>query len=407
MRVPNLAFLRNIPDFGGKLYEALAAIQRQSSTVETQVNGNAEGQPAAPPAIDSLTVTGQNGHFNVAIRDNGQFNRGIRYYVEHDTDPAFSNPHIVHLGDTRNANLFLGNQTLYFRAYSAYASSPPSPPAYHGSSTAPRPVQGGGSIGGPARLASQGSGTGAAGVGLSGPGPIPSRDPRAGVNWIQDRSGVTGLQTQSGATPQALIVLGGAGGQVGGSGSGSVGAGNPPPLITFDASTTLAGRPPAPVAGTLYYNSYFGRMWIWTGTAWKYADGGVGAGGQVSTSSSAVPPEGGLWQICDGSVVACALDNCTIGNKTATHAEAVAGNNPMIEGGAGSVAAAQAAAAGSFVGGSVTGNDSDAGVTFLATGIGSTAALKPHTHPIPALNVPSEANGGLPLRISMAWWLRR
>ena len=196
----------------------------------------------------------------------------------------------------------------------------------------------------------------------------------------------------------------------GGGSSGGGGGGIVAPGVVFDTSATLAGLPAglaASDAGRQYYNTYFGRMWIWTGTVWKYADAGMGAGGQCSTSSSAVPPEGGLWQICDGSVVACALDNATIGNKTATHAEASGGNNPMIEGGTGSTGAAQAAAAATFVGGSTTGADSDAGVTFLAAGVGSTAALKPHTHPIPALNVPSEANGGLSLRVSMAWWMRQ
>jgi hypothetical protein len=393
MKIPNLAYLRNIPDFGAKLYEALDAVQRQSSTVEKQVNGNATGQPESPPNIDALNVTGQNGHFNIAITDNGQVSRGIRYYVEHDSDPNFTNPHVIHMGDSRNHNAFLGNQSLYFRAFSAYGSSPPSHPAYHGSAAAPQPVQGGGSVGAPARLPSQGSGTGAAGVGLSGPGPVPKRDPATGVGWIQQRTGVSGAVRSAGSSPQQLAVIGGAGAQVGGPGSSTT----TPSRIVTSASTTLSDVPPglgAGDAGLIYENTFFARSWKWNGSAWHYADSGIGAGGQVSTSGPA--PSGGLWTPCNGVAVLSALDNATTAMLTPSNTAAVGADNPMIEGGAGG--AQQVATV------SVTGNDTDAGITFLVAGVGSTAAINPHVHPIAA---PSEAAGGLALRVSLAHWMRR
>ena len=400
MKIPNLAYLRNLPDFGKFLYEAFDSVQRQSTTIERQVNGNAEGQPQSPPAINSVKVTGQNGHFNVAIEDAGQVNRGIRYYVEHDTDPSFSNPHVVHLGDSRNANLFLGNQQLYFRAYSAYGSSAPSAAAYHGSPTTPLAVRGGGSIGGPAKLASQGSGTGAPGVGLSGPGPLPRRDPSTGVNWTQGRAGTSGITVDRGATPTEIFSSAGAGAQV--SGGGVVPA--PTNRTVFDSSATLANLPVglgAADAGTIYRNTFFQRNWIWDGSAWHYNDGGVGAGGQVSTSGSA--PSGGLWTACDGVAVTCALDNATTASLTPSNTAAVGADNPMIEGGAG--AAQQAATA--PTGTASTGNDSGAG-TVVQSGTGATVATHTHTHTASvAINAPSEANGGLPLRVSMKFWMRR
>jgi hypothetical protein len=180
MNVKNLDYIRGLksadfPDLGAKLYEALKSIGDQASNTQSQTNANPSGQPTAPPAINGLKVTGQNGHFNLAITDNNPIYRGIQYYAEHDTSPNFTNPQVIHLGDARNHNVFLGNQTLYWRAYSSYSSSPPSAPAYHGSGAAPTPVAGGGTIGGPAFQASQGSGTGSPGQGLAGPGIAPFR----------------------------------------------------------------------------------------------------------------------------------------------------------------------------------------------------------------------------------------
>lgn len=180
MNIPNLDYIRGLksedfPDLGAKLYEALNAIAEQSKTIQQQTNTSSNGQPAAPPQISGLNVTGQNGHFNLQIQDSNQIYRGIQYYAEYDTSPHFSNPQILHLGDSRNHNVFLGNGTYYWRAYSSYAGSGPSEAVYHGSSAQPSAVVGGGSIGSPALQASQGSGTGAPGQGLTGPGIVPYR----------------------------------------------------------------------------------------------------------------------------------------------------------------------------------------------------------------------------------------
>lgn len=180
MKIPNLAYLRTVsspqfPDLGSKLFEALQAIAQQASNVEQQVNGNPAGLPQAPPSPNGVKVSGQNGHFSVAITDTNQIYRGIQYFIAHADNPNFTNPVIVPLGASRNAHLFLGNVSRYFMAYSSYGSSSPSEPVFHGGEGRPSVVNGGGSIGGPAFLPSQGSGTGDPGVGLSGPGPVPFR----------------------------------------------------------------------------------------------------------------------------------------------------------------------------------------------------------------------------------------
>lgn len=180
LNIPNLDLLRSItlpdrPDFGARLVEALQVIQSAHNNVEQQTNSNSTGQPEPPGQINGVSVTAQNGQFNVAITDNNNIYRGVKYFVEHDDNPNFTNPQIVDMGTTRNANLFLGNTTRYFRAYSSYGQSGASDAVYHGEQTNPTPVTGGGSIGGPAFQVSQGAGTGAAGEGLKGPGPAPYR----------------------------------------------------------------------------------------------------------------------------------------------------------------------------------------------------------------------------------------
>jgi|SRR5580692_11781741 hypothetical protein len=174
MTIPNLDRIRAIPDIGPFLYEALHSVQAQATSVEQQVNANPTGQPQAPPAINSLKVTGQNGHFQIAIQDSSPIYRDIHYWAEHASNQNFTDPVVIHMGQSRNYNEFLGNVGRYWRAYSSYSSSPPSAPVYHGGAS-PQIVMGGGSVGGPNFAASEGSGTGAAGQGLQGPGVSPFR----------------------------------------------------------------------------------------------------------------------------------------------------------------------------------------------------------------------------------------
>lgn len=181
MTLPNLAFVRKLPVIGSRLYEIFSAIQNQSQITEQQTNANPSGQPAPPPAINSVHVsTGPGGEFQIAIGDSGQVSRGVNYWVEHADNPQFGNPHVIDMGQSRNHSVYLGKQTLYWRAYSSYASSPASPAAYHGSQAQPVAVTGG-SPG--VRAQSQGAGTGAPGQGLQGPGPVPQRTASAGFDW--------------------------------------------------------------------------------------------------------------------------------------------------------------------------------------------------------------------------------
>lgn len=181
MNIPNLKFIRGIPQIGARLYEALLAVQNQATSTEAQANTNSNGQPAPPPAINGLHVsTGPGGEFQIAITDNGQISRGINYWAEHADNPQFNNPHHIDMGQSRNTSVYMGPQKLYWRAYSSYDASGASPAVYHGGAAQPLPVQGG-IVG--SRASSQGAGTGAPGQGLHGPGPVPVRDSAAGFDW--------------------------------------------------------------------------------------------------------------------------------------------------------------------------------------------------------------------------------
>jgi hypothetical protein len=180
MSLKNANYFRNLQpgfdpsEFGLRLAETLQQLDDDRQTLAQQTNSNTDGRPQAPPAIGGLTVRAQNGHFDVAITDRTPIYAGINYFLMHADNPHFSNPTVIDMGQTRNHNLFLGNVTRYFAAYSSYQTSLPSQAVYHGG-TKPAAVVGGGSVGGPAFQSGQGTGTSGPGVGLEGPGIAPFR----------------------------------------------------------------------------------------------------------------------------------------------------------------------------------------------------------------------------------------
>lgn len=181
MTVKWLDYIRQFPDIGQKLYEALYSVQRGVSNIEQQTNTSTSDQPAPPPSISALKVTtGPSGEFQIAITDQGKIARGTKYMVEHADNPQFVNPHHLDMGHSRNnSSLYLPGQKLYFRAYNYTDASPASSAVYHGTATQPLGVTGG-VIG--SRAPSQGAGTGAPGQGLYGPGPVPQRGPQSGFD---------------------------------------------------------------------------------------------------------------------------------------------------------------------------------------------------------------------------------
>lgn len=171
LSVRNLALLRQRdPRLGELLDDLIAGV----NNIALQANVSPSGTVAAPPQVGAISVTAQGGIFDIAVTDGAPVSRGIEYFVEYSAAPAFTQPTVIHLGATRNWRGMLGSRTLYFRAYSQYATSPPSVPTYFGSAALPTPVLGGGATPGPDLQPSTGSGTaptngrsGAAGYGLT------------------------------------------------------------------------------------------------------------------------------------------------------------------------------------------------------------------------------------------------
>lgn len=175
LKVRNLNQIRSGNYSGQELFECLSDIVASHNTISSQTNASSDGQTPAPPAINALKVVAQDGIYHASITDQNQVYRGVSYHLQYATDAGFSKPTTVHLGPSRDFRAHLGNQNLYFRAFSDYPTSAASSPVYHGGA-APVVVSGGGSISGPPVPPGQGSGTGEAGQ-ISGYGPVPFRSP--------------------------------------------------------------------------------------------------------------------------------------------------------------------------------------------------------------------------------------
>lgn len=167
---PNVQALQDQPKWGKYLYDAFRAVEKRIANLASQTNSSLiapEGSP--PPQVNAISVNASGGIAHVQVTDNNQIYRGINYYVDYSTDPGFSAPVTHHLGPSRDARIPVGNQPLYYRAYSGYPTSSPSAPVYHGG-VSPIPVTAAGSTPPPVP-SGQGSGTGFPGQ-ISGHGPV-------------------------------------------------------------------------------------------------------------------------------------------------------------------------------------------------------------------------------------------
>lgn len=149
------------------LYETLVKIVAAVNAASQNAGVDPATPSPAPTPIAALKVQAANGWFDLAITDPGASRPGLFYFVESDVTPAFSAPRVYFLGASRNLYVQLGNQMLYWRAYSQYVGSLPSGPVTYG--IPPVAVAGGGATG-PAPLPSSGSGTLANGMVRGGNG---------------------------------------------------------------------------------------------------------------------------------------------------------------------------------------------------------------------------------------------
>ena len=157
-------------------YEALTQIVNGVNSVGRATGVDPSGPIASADAHPAAwSVEAADGIYDVAIADNSAVNRGIFYFAESDTTPAFAQPYVHFMGSSRNLRISMGNQTLYWRAYSQYLGSEPSEPVTFG--TPATAVTGGGTATGPALQASNGSGTATGSEGGSGFGTVAASTP--------------------------------------------------------------------------------------------------------------------------------------------------------------------------------------------------------------------------------------
>lgn len=153
LNIVQLAPLKNGDPY---LYESLVNIVTAINRLSIKAGVDPLAAVAQPTPIASLAVQAANGWFDLSITDNAAARAGLFYFAESDTTPAVASPRVYFLGASRNLYVQLGNQTLYWRAFSQYIGSNPSPPVSFGSP--PTAVVGGGTATGPAPLPSSGSG---------------------------------------------------------------------------------------------------------------------------------------------------------------------------------------------------------------------------------------------------------
>ena len=167
-----VAQLAPLKDRDPYLYETLVKIVASVNATSQRTGVDPSTPAPAPSPVASISVQAANGWFDISIADPSDARPGLFYFAESDVTPAFSTPRVYFMGASRNLYVQLGNQTLFWRAYSQYIGSQPSVPITFGSP--PLAVVGGGSSG-PAPLPSAGSGVFPNGVlrGANGFGIIP------------------------------------------------------------------------------------------------------------------------------------------------------------------------------------------------------------------------------------------
>jgi len=127
------------------------------------------------------------------------------------------------------------------------------------------------------------------------------------------------------------------------------------------------------------YISDYAHLIYWSGATAAFADGG---NNYIAAFENDPPGPG--WHLMDGSTVNYLNTDGTVTAQTLEDLTSAANKAAYLKMGSPN-SGPNAAVAPTISGATETGtanigNDTDAGVTFLAAGAGSTAALKPHTH---------------------------
>src|ERR1700746_1860149 len=97
-----LTILGQVPGFGQYLSNALRLLVNGVNNLGQNVAVDPNGKLPAPPAVQQLTVkTNGMGLVHAVINDSNPISKNLHYFVEYDTNPNFSQPHVAHLGVSR------------------------------------------------------------------------------------------------------------------------------------------------------------------------------------------------------------------------------------------------------------------------------------------------------------------
>lgn len=159
-------FLTELRGSNPRLGLMMAKVRDAINQTANAVGVDSTAMQAAPHPPQQINVKAANGTVHVTLQDSSKRSRALNYFVEHDTDPSFPNPHVVHLNVSRGTFLSLpalndagDAQNWYFRGYSMLpGSTKASQHVIFGGANAPTPVD----VGGTTQLtplASTGAGT--------------------------------------------------------------------------------------------------------------------------------------------------------------------------------------------------------------------------------------------------------
>ncbi len=127
-----------------RLADALDAHQNAINHIAEQLGVSAVGPPTPPPSISAVSVSKTpEGSLQAVIQDNNPIQWGIHYFLEHSATPNFVQPHVIHLGQSRQWNgPDISKSFPYWRAYSMYpGQTEESTKVYHGGGLNVAPIQ--------------------------------------------------------------------------------------------------------------------------------------------------------------------------------------------------------------------------------------------------------------------------
>ena len=170
-----LASVNQRDPYAGSLF---SRIVEAVNTLAKNAGVAAVGKVPPPHPIDAINISApapSNGMISIphsevlhwTIQHNQEVQKGVHYFSEIDTSPAFTNPHVIHHGTSRTGLLSLPTnnssnvkQTYYLRSYAQYPGSDPCKPTVLGGLSGAIGIQMGGTSQ-TSLLPSTGSGTAA------------------------------------------------------------------------------------------------------------------------------------------------------------------------------------------------------------------------------------------------------